>query len=331
MGLLEDIQATVNDTNARVRHIESSLPSQPPASTTTTTTVPPAPATTTTTFPPAPAPNALKGFNIGNDQNVTPAGTPYNKAQNDADLAYLKGVSMAPKRLRIAFTYGKDLNDLANLKQFALAAKAQGFAIMFGITCGVDDAYWPSFLGTDMINLAKWCEVNHIEEFGIGNEESWRSHIGQSKIPEAQIRNDVRNAVAKIRAVYSGQIVYCDAQGVMDAWIAEGRGALDRIYFNVYDNFTNFKTLINKAVAAFGKDHTGLSEWAAEHGYTEMLANGYSDVSYAQEIANREAVVEASSLPAYAFTWRMDPKGTAWEFVYGGNLHRPGLDRIIGS
>lgn len=267
---------------------------------------------------------ALAGFNIGNDQNATPPGTPYKALQNAEDLLYLKG---RVSRLRVALTYGKDQNDLANLKQLALDAKKQGFFVQFGITCGVDDAYWPTFLSTDMLAVAAWCETNRIDEFSIGNEESWRSHIGQSQIPEKQIRDDIRNAVAKVKGVYHGSVVYCDAEGVLDAWIAEGRGNIDRLYFNVYDNLTNFQNIINKIITAFGTNHGGLSEWAAQHPFSQM---NMTPVQYAAEITNRQAIVKKSGLPAYAFTWRMGP-GSDWEFVSTDNSSKPGLSAIIGS
>lgn len=266
------------------------------------------------------------GLNIGSDQNSTdPNDAPYAKVQNTADLAYLRPLM---DRVRVGITYGQDINDLNNLKQLALDAKALGFYVQLGITAGMEanaSAYYSKGYYTDVVNLAKWCATNHIDEFTIGNEEDWHAlneKVLKPKTPK-QIRDDVRAIVSKVRAVYSGQIVYCTAQGTLDDWIKEGIGGLDRIYFNVYDTRANFQGIVTKIVKAFGVDHAGLSEWAAENPYP----NGMTDAKYRAEIMARRDIVVASGLPAYLYTWRDTEE---WAFKVGNTL-RPGFTDVFGA
>lgn len=275
---------------------------------------------------------ALKGINIGNDQSST-ANQPYQAVENANDLAYLKG---KVSRVRIALAYGMDANDVNNLKRLAVEAKKQGFYVQFGISAGSDpdvSTYYDRWISTDIVETATWAQLHHIDEFSIGNEEDWYCEVlgaFTAKTP-TEIRNDVKAKVAEVRKVYSGSIVYADSQGTLDDWIKEGIGGLDRIYFNVYDTFPNFQGIINKIVANFGTDHAGLAEWAALHGYNEMVQDGMSPQQYSQEIMNRDAVVKKSGLPAYLFTLRMDQNGGGWGFVLGDGTRRPGLNEFLAS
>ncbi|HWZ65361.1 MAG TPA: hypothetical protein VNX65_01025 [Patescibacteria group bacterium] len=274
--------------------------------------------------------SALKGINIGNDQSSTP-NSPYQSAQNEADLAYLKG---KVSRIRIALAYGLDANDVRNLKRLAIEAKKQGFYVQFGITAGADsdiNTYYNRWLSDDIVATAIWAQANHIDEFAIGNEEDWyRQFLNayNAKTPR-EIRDDVRAKVADVRKVYSGSIVYADAESNLDDWIHEGIGGLDRIYFNVFDSQPNFQNIITKIVDNFGVDHGGITEWAAEHGYNEMLQSGMSPEQYGKEIMDRAAIVKKSGLPAYMFTLRMDPSGSDWGLMLGDGTKRPGLDEFL--
>lgn len=273
---------------------------------------------------------AQKGINIGNDQSSTP-NAPYPTAQNDADLAYLKG---KVSRIRLALAYGKDVNDVNNLKRLAVEAKKQGFHVQFGISGGADSdvsTYYNQWLSTDIVTTARWAQANHIDEFSIGNEEGWSCQVGSAfttKTPK-EVRDDVRSKVAEVRKVYSGSIVYADAEGTLDDWIKEGIGGLDRIYFNVYDTLPNFQDIITKVVDNFGVNHGGIGEWGAEHGFEQMKESGMSSQQYAQEIINRAAIVKKSGLPAYLFTLRMSPDGSDWGLILGDGTRRPGLGEFL--
>jgi hypothetical protein len=176
-----------------------------------------------------------------------------------------------------------------------------------------------------------WAQTNHIDEFAIGNEEDWYCQVlgaFTAKTPK-EIRDDVRNEVASVRNVYSGSIVFSDAEGTLDDWIKEGIGGLDRIYFNTYDSLPNFQDIVAKIVSNFGTKHGGIAEWSAEHDYNDMIQGGMLPAQYAQEIMKRATIIRNSGLPAYMFTLRMDPNGGNWGFVLGDGTKRPGLDEFL--
>jgi hypothetical protein len=281
--------------------------------------------TTTDTF-------ARKGINIGNDQSST-TDAPYQLAQNESDLAYLKG---KVSRVRIALAYGLNTHDVNNLKRLAVEAKQDGFYVQFGITAGADpdvDTYYNQWLSTDIVSTAIWAQANHIDEFSIGNEEDWYAQAEGAFVTKTptEIRNDVKSKVAEVRKVFSGSIVYSDAETTIDAWISEGIGGLDRIYFNVYDTLPNFQSLISKIVSHFGTNHAGIAEWSTQHGYDDMIRSGMTPSQYTQELMKRAAIVKNSGLPAYLFTLRMDPAGNDWGFILGDETKRPGFDEFLTS
>lgn len=284
--------------------------------------------------PPSPPINTfpLKGINIGNDQSSTP-NLPYQSVENAADLASLKG---KVSRIRIALAYGLDQNDVNNLKRLAIAAKQQGFYVQFGITAGSDpdvNTYYNQWLSTDVISMAQWAQANRIDEFAIGNEEDWYCEILDAftaKTPK-EIRDDVRAEALKVRAVYSGSIVYADAEGTLDDWIKEGIGSLDRIYFNVYDSLPNFQSVVDKIAQHFGAAHGGVAEWSAEHGYNDLTQAGMTPQQYAQQIADREKILMQSGMPSYLFTLRMAAGGDDWGFILPDGTKRPGLDEFLNS
>jgi hypothetical protein len=275
---------------------------------------------------------ALKGINMGNDQSST-WGLPYQSVQNANDLAYLKG---KVSRIRIALAYGLDANDVRNLKTLAIEAKQRGFYVQFGITAGSDASvttYYNQWLSRDIVATAAWAQANHIDEFAIGNEEDWYNEVlgaYTTKTPR-EVRDDIRNIVPEVRKVYSGSIVFADAEGTIDDWIQEGIGGLDRIYFNVYDTLPNFQAIISKIASNFGTKHGGIAEWSAEHGYNEMIWGGMSPQQYAQEIMNRAAIVKSSGLPAYLFTLRTNPGSSDWGFILRNGTKQPGLDEFLAS
>lgn len=327
-GILEQILTYMVSIDNKMSVLTSQV--RPPVVIPPITTPPPI------TVPPTGQGISLKGMNIGNDQNATP-NLPYKTAQNAADLALLKG---KVGRVRVAFTYGKDQNDLSNLKQLAIDAKKQGFFVQFGITAGAEpdvNSYYNQWLNTDVVNLAAWAQTNKIDEFSIGNEEDHNAQFNgafTAKTP-TQVRNDVKTLVGRVKTVYSGQVVYATSELVLDDWIREGRGPLDRIYFNVYDTQVNFRSIIGKIVSNFGVDHGGLAEWAAFHQYGSM---GMTPDQYRAEISQRTAIVKASGLPAYFFTLRMNGDGGPddWGLVLASgagptanDTQQPGLQEVL--
>lgn len=275
---------------------------------------------------------AQKGINIGNDQSST-RDLPYRLVQNENDLALLKG---KVSRIRIALAYGLDVNDVNNLKRLAIEAKQQGFYVQFGITAGADAAtatYYNQWLSKDIVAAAVWAQAHHIDEFAIGNEEDWYCQVlgaYTTKTPK-EVRDDIRNKVADVRKVYSGSIIFSDAEGTLDDWIKEGIGGLDRIYFNVYDTYPNFEAIIHKIVDHFGTNRGGLAEWAAQYGYDKMSQDGMSPQAYAQEITKRTTLVRNSGLPAYLFTLRTNQNESGWGFLLEDGTKRPGIDEFLAS
>jgi hypothetical protein len=160
------------------------------------------------------------GLNIGNDQSAT-SNAPYAAAQNNADLAFLKPYT---GWLRVALVYGADQHDTKNIQELALAAKAAGYKVVYGITAGADSSdstYYNTWLSTGILAAAEWAQANGMDEFEIGNEEDWNASLGAlSPKTAAQVQNDVRGVVAAVKNVFKGPVSYCTAEGMLNDWIA---------------------------------------------------------------------------------------------------------------
>lgn len=267
------------------------------------------------------------GLNIGGDQSAT-ANLPYQAAENAADLAFLKTYT---GNLRAALVYYPDTNDTNNIKQLVIDAKNAGYHVMSGITAGAEadiSASYTGWLNSGIVAYAQWAQAHNVDEFQIGNEEDWNCFINgafTAKTP-TQIRNDVKSKVAAVRAVYSGVISYATAEGMLDDWISEGIGGLDKIYFNVYDTLTNFNLIVNKIVTNFGAKG-GISEWSAQHPFPFL---GMTEAQYATEIANRNQIIFNSGISsAYLFTWKIGG-GDDWGFSdQSGHLHQPAFSNAF--
>lgn len=275
----------------------------------------------------------LFGINIGNDQNSSNAS--YPSAQNAADLKFLKTYTGT---LRVAMPQVNATVPIANLKQLCLDAKAAGYYVSWGLTAGADKnlTLYDQWIGGDMVTLATWAQANKIDEIHLGNEEDWNN--SQGAFPGktgTQIRNDVKNMVASVKAVYSGVVSYCTAEGMISAWVSEGLGNLDRIYFNIYDDVANgsFQSNINTITKAFGSKAC-ISEWSAQHGYdASQYSHGSGaafDTWFAGEIAAHSTIIEAANIPvADLFTWRYT--GSGWAFCEDGTAStlRPGFTQAF--
>jgi hypothetical protein len=265
---------------------------------------------------------AKLGINIGNDQ--IDEGSPDPTVQNALDLPYLKTYFT---KVRVAIPYHLDTDGVNLSKALVLAAKAAGFRVIWGVTAGaVDtDANYNIWKNTSVPAAAAWAQANGVDEFTIGNEESWNASLGTLGTQTAtDVRDDVRALCVSLRGTFTRTISYSDAEGTILGWDGEGIGTLDRLGINAYNTAENFGANIPYFQGLIGADKFYVSEWAAEGPYP----SGYTDgKAYADDIASRLVALKTYDVEAYLFSWRLpaDTVGSDnWAFKRGGAAFTPG-------
>lgn len=119
---------------------------------------------------------------------------------------------------------------------------SRGFYVIWGQTNvssgrGSSEATWDAYVTSVMANAAL-SESYKISEFQIGNEMHYR--IDGTTLTQAQLRNKLRSLATQVKGVFSGVISYSfDVNGEGENWISEGKGDIDKIGFNYYNEWTS--------------------------------------------------------------------------------------------
>lgn len=196
-----------------------------------------------------------------------------------------------------------------------LKAAKPDIYIVFGATRGGlsstnQDAYTAA-----VIAEAQWAHENNMDEFQISNETENNKH---SSLTDAQVRAYIRSLATQVKQVFTRPISYAVAQGREDGWIAEGKGDLNRIAFNIYGHngtFSSFVNIARKVHDAFGDD-CYVSEWNLHPSWLESRADGLApgdmefERAYANEVVRRQKVLQyVGFTEAYFFA--------LWSFAEG--------------
>lgn len=280
----------------------------------------------------------VMGTNVMNDQTGT--SDAYKTAENAADLALLTR-HLGGKRVRIALPSYNSTDGVANARQLALAYKAAGYFVSYGVTgnSGSQNATTYAAWKAQVPTEAAWAHTNNIDRFYIGNEEDWQAQIGNfGTVTDATVRTDVLSLAATLKAAYpSMEIVYSTAQGTVSQWHTAGTGSLDHLGFNMYDTQANFPANLDYFASQIGSKYF-VSEWAAEHDYKTMVTTGgstgvYTDAQYAADLLSRYNALVTRGLEAYFFALRYgDDTRTAgnWNILDNNNTFVPGSREAFG-
>lgn len=266
---------------------------------------------------------AIAGINVGNDYT----GSTYLSTSTMVAQAAIIQKNLASNYVRIALPSWNSAVGIYNMRAMALYYKSLGYRVSYGIT-GLSSfqnsttyASWKSQLvGTEAV----WAAANGIQTFYIGNEEDWFADLGQyGTITRAQIQADVLTMATTLKTAYpTMNIVYATAQGTVIEWhdfaFANGFGALDTLYFNMYDTLASFEPNIKFFSSEIGSKYA-VSEWNSNFGYYDMIhSHGYTDALYAADLGSRAATLKKYGINAYFFA-----------LTFGGNTVGPGQYNIL--
>lgn len=262
----------------------------------------------------------LRGMNYGNQFAFD---TPYPtlKANTAINIQKLYWGSM-----RVSLCQFEDNNGIDNTKTLALAAKAAGFYVSWGVTAGsgMTLAKWNLFISR-LPTYAAWAQANGIDEFMLGNEEDL--HNNPANVSSATVRSNILSAVAGVRVVYAGNISYSFSQENLDAWGALNTSGISPMTMNVYDNFDNFKQLIVDHIGYFG-NRAQLSEWGAEHPFIGMAM---TNEQYRVELKARQDYIDSKGIKAYFFTFDDNGVDGQWGIKDSTGHFRPAISALTGQ
>lgn len=270
----------------------------------------------------------------------------YDTTTINADLTAMW--NMGVRKLRIAFSTYTGTAGVASSKTLALAAKAMGFYVIWGVAHiinGTDDTTWAAY--TAAVNTAAdWAWSNNIDEFCLGNE-----------IEYAETHGSLTSSVVKIKAMASDVktnhfmsdgttrfISYAMGQSAMEytgapnGWISTGRGDIDLLGYNVYgdnnlnvaDGETQLEIRTTDLYNAFGS-HLYISEW-----------NIGSGTLFPDDLGQRATILKTrlnffknlGITTICFFTYRWDKAGTSdklyWPAIIG-TVYRSWMYALIQS
>lgn len=244
------------------------------------------------------------GMNIGNTFNFSAT---YPTAQVTADLATLKSAGFT--KLRVALPHYTDGGGITNMQTLALAAKAAGFYVTYGLAASaLTSTNLSGAYQTAVYAQAAWAKANGIDEFQVGNE--MENYIDGS-LTEQQIRTWVRGAATAIKATgYTGKVSYAVGQGYSNksaGWVSNpGLGGLDYLGINAYgddpiNSSLGFEYYIDQLLTVYTKAQLYVSEFNIYHSWPAVTL---SDREILDQVGQRLAAVRARVDRADFFTWR---------------------------
>jgi len=201
----------------------------------------------------------------------------------------------------------KDTTNIPATQAEAIAAKARGLYVAWGITCDVAlfTASEQSAYLSAITTYAQWCQTNHIDEFVIGNE--FELSVDNSTFTVAAARDFVRQCASTAKSAgFTGKVSYKYSMGVnmnatphyhsyLSDWTSDpsGLGSLDLFGIDIYGDPRYWSSDVNTY---------GSNLWWAHN--VQLLASTYGSKGYISEFGtcagvstNWVSVVEAMLTP----------------------------------
>jgi len=179
-------------------------------------------------------------------------------------------------QLRIGVTYWAEPSAIAIAKSAITIAVSKGAEVIWGVGSGagtITSANWPDYRAA-ILAAAQWAQDNGVYKFQLGNEEE--VHVDGTTITGADMIVNLKAVATEVQEIFTnGNISYSYGWTYEDDWIAAGRGDIDIIAFNNYIGGEGYyggdgwKTTIDNLVAAFGVDHTYLTEFGPSYSALE--------------------------------------------------------------
>lgn len=257
------------------------------------------------------------GMNIGGDFSFN---TTYPTTEVTADLAFLWSAGF--RALRIALPAFNDPVGTSNMQQLAVAAKAVGFYVSYGVTYGgtagtLTNTILTGTMQTAVLAQAVWAQANGIDEFQVANELE-NAQDGTTLV-DAGVRSWVRTVSQTVKTNgYTGKVSYSVGQGAgstqkSGGWAATsgtGLGGLDYLAINIYsddqlDSTGNFDVYTQALITAYGLSKIYISEFNIYYAWTAATGMTLSPKEIVDQVSDR--IIKAQGLGvarAMFFCWR---------------------------
>lgn len=259
-------------------------------------------------------------FNYGHDTQIGVI-TATRTQQINADLDNFK--AMGIKKIRVAMNYFGYSFGITAVKAVVVAAKARGFYVIWGVDgsgfAWHTDLNWRSYVNAVKLNAA-WAQANGVDEFMVGNE------IEYSQTVTGQLTNAVpkiKKLAAEVKNnIFFRTVSYAVAQDALESeWIAEGKGYLDKLGYNVYGSngdFTDWQNKITTFYNAFGSNMY-ISEWNL-HATWSSFPQPESAQATAIETRAQWLQDTYPTLEHFFFTGRWDDNSGNFALYKGGTV-----------
>lgn len=240
------------------------------------------------------------GVNYGNDRAFNAY---FNADAIRNELVFLRRYFTKIRIFVPHYSYGNTHSIVTNCLAIIDQAVSLGFTeVVWGITCSestLTAAHYPAYKAA-CLTRAQVAASHGVTSFVVGNEEEY--HVDNSTLTRAQIEASIRDDLAPAtKAVFSNQVSYNFAAGVLSDWLNSGKGALDTIGMNVYGNDeydgTGFCRDVRNFYNAFGST-AYISEYGLHYDWDAVTMNDYDQYI---ELTKRRQFVQSSGLSASYF------------------------------
>jgi hypothetical protein len=139
----------------------------------------------------------------------------------------------------------------------------------------------------------------HVDEFLVGNEISIHND-NSAGFNDTNLPIKIKNLVAACRQLVDMPLSVEEGWWKKDAWNAAGLGLMDRIFFTLYENASDFQSIATQLKSTFG-DHAVIGEWSTQGTYAQSASN---ELDWANQLAARKEFLEELQMPNFLFCFR---------------------------
>lgn len=162
------------------------------------------------------------------------------------DIGYFNSIGLHYIRIHVPYASVPWTQPaLASWRNVAKQFHDAGFHVMWGFSSmgatTITSSNWNDY-ATSVIAEATYCQANNIcDLFIIGNElEQFNDN---TTLTDPQLRTNIRALATSVKAVFSGNVIYCSEYGSSAStfgtyrWVQEGKGDIDIFGANLYGNY----------------------------------------------------------------------------------------------
>lgn len=219
------------------------------------------------------------------------------EVKRDIELIVEKGI----KKIKLYHNpyYPDTLRNIVTIAEEALENDMHVSWIENNDTVTLDGPAWGDYNSKVMEDLVLAHQVG-VHEFLVGNEISLHND-GSDDYNDDMLTLKTKNLANEAKDLFPNiDVGYQDGWWKKDAFHNSGIGVMDSIHFTLYETFQDFEKYAVDIKNKFGK-RAIIGEWSSQRTMGEL---GMNEREWAQELENRNQILDTLDLDNYYFCFR---------------------------